>query len=294
MIEKFVIAEDCVPCILNMCLNGMRIAEFPDSLIREIFKESLRDIFTEEFIWNITSAEVVEILLKKIIKKTGQKDIFKKIKDLSNNRLLKIYNNLKEDVNLIDSIKLSILGNTIDVMVSQNPDENLEDILKKSVHNFEIDDSMYEKFLKILKNSKSILIIGDNAGEAVLDKLFIEVLKRNFEIEIFYAARNEPALNDITYREAIEIGLNKICNVISNGVIGPLPGTVLSRCSEEFLKVFYSVDLVISKGGGNFESLLNEKNLPENTCFMLMCKCNVHSKIFNLPVGKGIIYFHNI
>jgi len=104
----------------------------------------------------------------------------------------------------------------------------------------------------------------------------------------------EPALNDITYREAIEIGLNKICNVISNGVIGPLPGTVLSRCSEEFLKVFYSVDLVISKGGGNFESLLNEKNLPENTCFMLMCKCNVHSKIFNLPVGKGIIYFHNI
>jgi len=194
---------------------------------------------------------------------------------------------------LLNSVKLSIFGNTIDVMVSKSPDKNLENLLIKNINELEINYSMYEKLYKFIENSKSILIIGDNAGEAVLDKLLIEVLKKYFNIKIYYAARNEPALNDITFKEAIEIGINDVCELISNGVIGQLPGTVLSRCSKEFLEIFNKVDLIISKGGGNFESLLNEKNLPENLFFLLMCKCNVHSKIFKLPVGNGVIWQKN-
>ena len=297
-ISNFTIYEDCVPCILNMCLNGMRNAKFSNSTIREIFKDALKNIFSKDMIWDYTSAEVVEFLLVEITKKTNEKDFFAKIKQTSNSKLLSIYDKLKEDIYssdspLLNAIKLSIIGNTIDVMVSKNPLQNLEAFLKNKISSLKVDMKMYDKLYNELKNSKSLLVIGDNAGEAVLDKLMIEVLKDTFNTKIFYATRSEPALNDITYQEALNIGLNDICEVISNGVKGQLPGTVLSRCSKEFLDIFYSVDLIISKGGGNFESLLNEKNLPSHTYFLLMCKCNVHSTIFNLPVGNGIIWQKN-
>lgn len=73
---------------------------------------------------------------------------------------------------------------------------------------------------------------------------------------------------------------------------GPLPGTVLSRCSQEFLQTLNSVDMVIVKGGGNFESLIGEPKLPLNTFFLLMGKCEVHSRFFNNPVGQAILYYN--
>ena len=109
-------------------------------------------------------------------------------------------------------------------------------------------------------------------------------------MEIYYAVRNNPALNDITYDEAVDIGFSDIAQVITNGIDGPLPGTVLSRCSHQFLNVLNSVDMVIVKGGGNFECLIGETSLPLNTFFLLMCKCEVHSRFFNTPVGQAILW----
>ncbi|RLC05755.1 MAG: hypothetical protein DRH34_01755 [Deltaproteobacteria bacterium] len=37
----------------------------------------------------------------------------------------------------------------------------------------------YQKLSSQLKNSKSLLLLADNAGEAVMDKLLIETLKKN-------------------------------------------------------------------------------------------------------------------
>ncbi|RLC05754.1 MAG: hypothetical protein DRH34_01750, partial [Deltaproteobacteria bacterium] len=79
---------------------------------------------------------------------------------------------------------------------------------------------------------------------------------------MYYAVRNNPALNDITYDEAVDIGFPDIAQVITNGIDGPLPGTVLSRCSQKFLNVLNSVDMVLVKGGGNFECLIGETRLP--------------------------------
>lgn len=110
--------------------------------------------------------------------------------------------------------------------------------------------------------------------------------------EIYYAVRHNPALNDIIYDETVNIGFLEIAQVITNGIDGPLPGTVLSRCSQEFLQILNSVDMVIVKGGGNFESLIGEPNLPLNTFFLLMCKCEVHSRFFNSPVGQAILWYN--
>ncbi|SDU63940.1 damage-control phosphatase ARMT1 family protein [Desulfobacula phenolica] len=289
------VEEECIPCVLKMSLNGLRSLNLEPYKLREIYHEFVKSIMTQNDIWDITSAELVEKILIKLIDKTGVADPFITIKEKANSQLLSIYDKLKDHVlNCDDPIlmatKLSIFGNTIDIMLSDNPENNLKKVLLAYTKEIPLNTESYQKFSSQLKNSKSLLLIADNAGEAVMDKLLIETLKEKHHMEMYYAVRNSPALNDITYDETVDIGFPDIAQVITNGIAGPLPGTMLSRCSQKFLNVLNSVDMVIVKGGGNFESLIGETNLPLNTFFLLMCKCEVHSRFFNSPVGQAILW----
>jgi hypothetical protein len=175
-------------------------------------------------------------------------------------------------------------------MLSGNPENNLKKVLMASTKDVPLNPESYQQLSSQLDSSKSLLLLADNAGEAVMDKLLMETLNEKYHMEMYYAVRHNPALNDITYDEAVDIGFPDIAQVITNGIDGPLPGTVLSRCSQNFLHVLNSVDMVIVKGGGNFESLIGEPNLPLNTFFLLMCKCEVHSRFFKIPVGQAVLW----
>jgi hypothetical protein len=51
------------------------------------------------------------------------------------------------------------------------------------------------------------------------------------------------------------------------------------------------VDLVISKGGGNFDTLDEEKDhLPNPIAFMLLSKCHPYFKTFGVEVNRPILY----
>ncbi|WP_300461500.1 ARMT1-like domain-containing protein [Desulfobacula sp.] len=289
------VEEECIPCILQMSLNGLRSLNLEPDKQRTIYHEFVKSIMTQNNIWDITSAELVEKVLIILMDKTAIADPFITIKEKANSQLLSIYDKLKHHVSNCDdpilmATQLSIFGNTIDVMLSGNPENNLKKVLMASTKDIPLHTESYQQLSSQLKNSKSLLVIADNAGEAVLDKLLIETLYETYHMEMYYAVRENPALNDVTYDEAVDMGLPDIAQVITNGIDGPLPGTVLSRCSEKFLHVLNSVDMVIVKGGGNFESLIGEPNLPLNTFFLLMCKCEVHSRFFNTPVGQAIIW----
>ena len=290
------VEEECIPCILKMSLNGLRSLDLEPYKLREIYHELVKSTMTENDIWDITSAELVERILIKLMDKTAVPDPFSTIKEKANSQLLSIYDQLKQHVlncddSILTAVKLSIVGNTIDVMFSGNPKNNFKKVLMTSTKDVSLHIESYQKLSSQLKRSKSLLLLADNAGEAVMDKLLIETLKEKYPMEIYYAVRNNPALNDITYEEALNIGFLEFAHVITNGIDGPLPGTVLSRCSQDFLDVLNSVDTIIVKGGGNFESLIGEPKLPLNTFFLLMCKCEVHSRFFNKPVGQAILWY---
>ena len=62
------------------------------------------------------------------------------------------------------------------------------------------------------------MYITDNCGEIVLDKIFIEELKKRYKnLEIIVMVRGGLAINDATIEDAEEVGLTKIVSVISNG-----------------------------------------------------------------------------
>jgi len=120
-----------------------------------------------------------------------------------------------------------------------------------------------------LAKGQTLLYLGDNAGEIVLDRFLIREIKRRYpQLKIYFATRGKPVINDVTVRDAKNIGLDKYAVIINNGT--DFPGTILSECSEDFIKVFSTADVIISKGQGNFESLADN---PRKIYFIFLCKC---------------------
>lgn len=226
---------------------------------------------------NKTNPEVMGEIWKLISNYTGNNNPYKEVKSYYNQEVLKVKDEIQ---NIIYSsndiyytaIKIAVVGNLIDFSANHQFDMNIlksmiYDILNKELS---IDDSAQLK--ESLSTAKSVLYIGDNCGEIVLDKMFIEVIKKIYpQIDFYYGIRGQPIINDVTIDDATEVNMHEIAEVISNGD-GSL-GTVLEKTSHKFQEVFKKVDLVICKGQGNYEGLISETR--NNLYFMFMAKCNI-------------------
>ena len=90
-----------------------------------------------------------------------------------------------------------------------------------------------------------------------------------YDLEIVFVVRSLPTL-----KEARAIKMDQIVPVLPNGIDGPFPGTRLSRCSPEIQERYKQADLIISKGGGNFDSLDEDKEAyGRKISFMFLSKC---------------------
>jgi uncharacterized protein with ATP-grasp and redox domains len=136
----------------------------------------------------------------------------------------------------------------------------------------------YELFKQELNKAKEILYIGDNAGEAVFDKILIKELGK----PVTFVVREIPVINDITFKEAKQIGIDKIAKIISSG--STAPGTILKSCNDDFLEKFENADMIISKGQGNYEGL---SGIKKPIFFLLKAKCPVIAK--NIGVKENDI-----
>ena len=145
----------------------------------------------------------------------------------------------------------------------------------------------YADFRRDLERARTLLIVGDNAGEIVFDKLLLEVIHSQYpDIRLFFAARGGPAINDATINDAKMVGLADIAEIVASSAS---PGVILEQTSPEFRSLFHSVDLIISKGQGNFESLDDLNPAKAEIYFFLKTKCNLVSNILKTQLGKLII-----
>lgn len=277
-------SPECLTCNLNSMLKIMREYNLSDKETERIFMETFKQVAQMDF--SFTPVEIGRILGKIVSREMGVKDLFREKKVESNNELIQVYDELKEiieksDNKVLTALKLSVAGNTIDVGPGHHIDINgtMKNVLK---HDFAIDD--FNLLLDELKNAKTLLYIGDNCGETVLDKLCMEYLNIP---EIVYVVRSEPALNDVTMKEAEEIGLSKVAKVIE-GTDGP--GAILNQSTEEFQHYFKNADVIISKGQGNFEGL---SDLKRRIYFLLIAKCDVISKYIGVEKGSFLCIKNN-
>jgi len=287
------IEADCIPCILRMSVAALRQMPLDENTIRELAAEILEIPALRGLDWNKTSAQVIETIWCKIVKKTGESDPFRTAKSNQNKKILDMYPDLKQMVNqaadpLYTAVKLAILGNSLDLMVADSA-ADFENSIKDRIDT-PLALDIYSAFEQQLRASKRLVYFGDNAGEIVFDKLLIETIQEMQSSEIVFVVRSVPTLNDATLTEARAIGMENIARVIGNGVDGPLPGTLLSRCSSQLKDAVNRSDLIISKGGGNFDTLDEErKHLNLNISFLLLSKCEPYYRHFGVQIYQPIL-----
>jgi len=193
---------------------------------------------------------------------------------------------LKELINnspdpLLTAIRIAVAGNVIDMGVHKEFDI-MKDIQKILIQDFAIFD--YEAFKQQLIDSETVLYIGDNAGESVFDRLLIETIKK----PVIFAVREIPIINDVIMEDAVASGLSEVAKIISSG--SRAPGTILHQCTDVFLELFSNVDMIISKGQGNFESLSSVKR---KIFFLLKAKCEVIADHLNVKEDSIILRCNN-
>ncbi len=271
---------ECIPCFLNQtvrCLKDVK-PQYREEIVRRVLhKIGDMDLAT-------SPPEMVTEVFAIIQEYTGKIDYYAEAKKHSNEYILNMYDELSQIIyNSEDpfdtALRLAIAGNIIDFGAQHNfSDEMIHSKIDKVLVADGIDSAMLKD--KIAK-AENILYVGDNAGEIVFDKLFLEHLPVE---KITYAVRGEAVLNDVLMEDAEEVGLTELLSVVSNG--SALPGTVLKHCSEEFKEVFNKADLVISKGQGNYETM---SGLDKHIIFLLMIKCPVLGRDIGREPGSFIV-----
>ncbi len=276
---------ECIPCILRQAIEAARQVTDDEQIIDEII-DNYSDMIPDIRESNPTPLVVSQI--QRMIKdKTNTKDPYRSLKEKNIKMAMDIYEDLRDLVDndkdpLKRALLLSATGNVIDAGISVKIKVE-ESILNTMERGFSIDD--YQTFKDKLNNCSTLLIIGDNAGEAVLDKLLLKELNK-YDIDLIYAVREEPVLNDITKKEAKLIGLDKYAEVITSGCTAP--GMLIEQANDKFLDVYNKADIVLSKGQGNLEGL-SEEDRP--IFFLLKAKCDLIADFLEVELNDLVFKY---
>lgn len=243
---------------------------------------------------DIKAPEVARELNNMLTETLNIPDLHKAEKQKSNDIALRQYARYKDivskAVNPFDiALRISIAGNIMDFAACPefftNSEQYLDDTINEVLTtDFVIDDS--KELEESIKSSNTLLYLGDNAGEIVLDKLLIETINHP---NIYYAVRDKPVINDVTIDDAYYVGINAYAKIISNGY--DAPSTIIEKASKEFTGIYNNADLIISKGQGNLEGLIN--NTREDLYFLLMVKCDIIAKLLSVKKGDYIVKKNN-
>ena len=129
------------------------------------------------------------------------------------------------------------------------------------------------------------LLITDNCGEIVLDKLFLEQLKKRFPwLKLQVLVRGQEVLNDVTPEDAVYAGICRIAEIISNGKA--IAGTVYDMLPDEARRALDRVDVIFAKGQGNYESLSGQ---GRHIYYTFLCKCDLFTSRFSVPPLTGML-----
>ncbi len=273
---------DCFPCFLRQVVIALSQVPVDESLRVDILKETLEDIRMTDT--SKTPAHTTTHIHRRIRRLLGC-DPFKEIKQRYNRKALTLYPRLKSLVEespdpLWTASRLAIAGNVIDFGIYTEVDIEAE--VERSLEKEIVWDD-YADFRAAVGRTEEVLYLVDNAGEIVFDRILIETLLDRGK-RVTAVVKGGPVINDSTAEDAVEAGLHKICGVRDNG--SDAIGTILEWCSEEFRGLFHGADLVVSKGQGNFETLMN---VEKDIFFLFQAKCNVVSGFLGVENGAMLL-----
>ena len=220
----------------------------------------------------------------------GETGRYRAIKQTFNDLVLSMENEVRGKIEsaadpLAASILFARIGNYIDFGAMQDVSTETFLGLFENPQMGEADHRTYLSFLEECAKAKTFLLIADNCGEIVLDKLFLEQLAKRFpKLKMYVLVRGDVVLNDVTPEDAVYAGIDRLAQIVSNGA--PIPGTVYKMLSQEARRVLDTADVILAKGQGNYESLSHQ---GRHIFYVFLCKCDLFTTRFQVPKLTGML-----
>ncbi|MDD4226347.1 MAG: ARMT1-like domain-containing protein [Mariniphaga sp.] len=278
---------DCENCLLTQAQKMLIKHNIPKNIAKKIMNGY--NLFIAENRNNGTLTPEAACYLHRLLKKEAKiNDLYKKEKDEYNQLMLSLEGDIREKIEnspnpFQTALRYALAGNIIDFGPPE-PFDVFKTLAAAASKIPAIDHS--EILYQELKRASTVLYLGDNAGEIVLDKIFISVINHP---NLWFATRGAPVINDVTTKDAENVGMTNVAKIISNGY--DAPSTLVKHCSPEFKKLFDKADIIISKGQGNLEGLINNKE--KKIFFLFMVKCDVIGELIGIPKSNSVVFFNS-
>ncbi len=286
------IPPDCHSCVLNQAYSAASFAELSEEQTKRVInvaKAGLKKSKTAPLLVQ----HIVRLVSDAIIQERGEQldfDIYAEVKEKSNTLSLNYAETFQKELDTSESpfetgLQIAASANIIDFGAKIHGSINLEKEFQ-SLNKIPFAHYDIKPFRNSLKEASTLLYICDNSGEIVFDMLFIKELQRAYpKLKIVAALRDKPIINDATLKDARVVGLDRLVTIISSGSV--YPGTILPETTEEFQKLFTSADVILSKGQGNFETLLPIAD--KRTFFLLRIKCEYMAALSKVENGNLVL-----
>lgn len=276
---------DCIPCFVRQGLDACRMITTDEQEIRRLLPRILVTIAGADL--DQPPPVLVRAMHRVIREELRSPDPYRTLKKKSTEKALSLVPEAERLIDVSDNpfaaaVRFAIAGNILDFGAKTEWSETrVRDSFAKALEVSLADDHTDELHTR-LKSAKTVLVLGDNAGEAVFDRLLMERFPGS--AQVYYAVKGSPVINDVTREDAEDAGIAAVAQIVDNGT--DIPGTHLPATSKQFRELFFSADVVISKGQGNFETLLDE---DRDIFCILQIKCDSLAKRNNRFLGDWVV-----
>lgn len=89
--RNMLIKPDCIPCILRMSITAIRKLALNEYAVKKLYSRILEIPSLRGQSWDITSAEIIELIWGKIADTTKSADPFYSLKSEQNKRIMEVY-----------------------------------------------------------------------------------------------------------------------------------------------------------------------------------------------------------
>ena len=274
------IPESCAKCLYDRqrarCLNDEYLAQ-----VKKLIEERKE---------NDTSPLLVYRFNKEYEKRFGKAAGYTEVKRYYNDLMLKLEDRFRMRIESSHSpvetaLALSRSANYIDYGAMNHVDEDTcLDLLEGAALRTE-EREVFRHLMAECSDAKRFLLIADNCGEIVLDKLFLEQLIKRFpQLQLQVLVRGREVLNDVTPEDAVYTGIDQIAEILSNGEA--IAGTVYDMLPDEARSALDKAEVVFSKGQGNYESMSGQ---GKHVFYTFLCKCDLFTSRFSVPPLTGML-----
>ncbi len=275
----------CAPCLLSRVQFEAELSTKDTELQKkailagiEVLREYLVDGLPAEYLSTKIHREAYRVL--------GDIDPYIEKKKQSNEAAKKLLPLAREFVSEKDSLRrailVAIIGNSFDFgVLGYDAEKEIvkETMLKQFKSGLDVDDS--DRIKALLGN---VVYLADNCGEIIFDTLLFEEI-RKLGGKLILVVRGAPILNDVTMKEVLELGLDKMVDRVlttgSNAI-----GICLKEAPPELVEALGSASLVISKGMANYETMSEYNFRP--IAYLLKTKCESVAEAMGLKKNMNV------